>query len=238
MASEQIISARVTQEFFDRYGQFVTGQFGDARGARSVALLDAMNSQMLGGVCSVSQCHADQSMLIKALEARVEALETKLETECIRLAGCGVAAMQNTEETIKLRLPVDSPYYSASYGDVCRAVDREMSLRSEIETLRNRPERIPTPKKKRPFIPLSAHHKARLQVLRCLGLSLQDGKTSSELAHQTGQNTNNVAKRLAELCHEGYVAFTGEYRLSRDSNKRLALWRCTDKQLPKAGDKL
>lgn len=172
MASEQILSTRVPQEFFDRYALFVAEYFGDVRGARSVALLDAMNAQMHGGVSAVNQDHADQGMLIKALE-------------------------------------------------------------SELETLRNRPERIPTAKKKRPFVPLSAHHKARLQVLRCLGLSLQDGKTSSELAHQTNQNTNNVAKRLQELHHEGYVAPTGEYRLSLDSGKRLALWRYTGKPLPK-----
>ncbi len=107
------------------------------------------------------------------------------------------------------------------------------SLEKEVEKFRSKPDRIPTPKKKRQLAPLSQHTKARLQVLRCLGLSLQDGKTSSELAHQTNQNTNNVAKRLAELSAEGYVEPTGEYRVSRDSAKRLALWRCTGKPLPK-----
>ena len=58
--------------------------------------------------------------------------EKEVETERMRLAGCGVAAMQNTESTIKDRITPDNPYYSASYGDVCGAVDREMRLRSDL----------------------------------------------------------------------------------------------------------
>ena len=67
-----------------------------------------------------------------ALEQRCKELEDELETERIRLAGCGVAAMCNTEQSIKQqRISKDSPYYSASYQDVCDAVDREMKLRAE-----------------------------------------------------------------------------------------------------------
>lgn len=135
----------------------------------------------------VAQDHADQGMLIKALEERTLAQSTLIQ-----------------------------------------------SLEKELDKFLSKPDRIPTPKKKvRQLAPLSAHTKARLQVLRCLGLSLEAGKTSSELARQTRQNTNNVAKRLAELRVEGYAEPTGEYRQSMDSAKRLALWRCTGKPLPK-----
>ena len=62
-------------------------------------------------------------------------LRAEVETERLRLAACGVAAMQNTVSSITQRLTRDNPYWSASYGDVCGAVDREMTLRAEIERL-------------------------------------------------------------------------------------------------------
>lgn len=66
-------------------------------------------------------------------EQRVRVLEQELETERMRLAGCGVVAMQNTRESTKERITKDNPYWSASYGDVCSAVDREISLREALE---------------------------------------------------------------------------------------------------------
>ena len=67
----------------------------------------------------------------KALEAEVEKLR-------MQLTACGVAALSNTAESIKTnRLPQEHPFYSASYGDVCRAVDREMELRAEVERLKD-----------------------------------------------------------------------------------------------------
>lgn len=63
---------------------------------------------------------------------RVRELEDALELERMRLAACGVAAMANTEKTLAERLQKDNPYYSASYGDVCAAVDREMSYRTAL----------------------------------------------------------------------------------------------------------
>lgn len=59
--------------------------------------------------------------------------ELELVTERMKLAGCGLAAMQNTRETIKDRIGSDNPYYSASYSDVCKAVDREIALRERLE---------------------------------------------------------------------------------------------------------
>lgn len=54
----------------------------------------------------------------------------------LQLAGCGVAAMQNTDKTRADRIDRNNPYWSASYGDVCAAVDREMALRAEVARLR------------------------------------------------------------------------------------------------------
>lgn len=171
MASEQIISVRVTQEFFDQYSAYVTAHFGDARGARTVALFDALNAQMNGGAAWLNQAHSDQKMLIKELER-------------------------------------------------------------ELEKLRTRPERIPTPKKKPRVYVLSEHTKARLAVYKPFapigGHYLT--ATSSDIALVTGQSTNNVAKRIQELVSEGYLEATGEYRKSRDSGKILAVWVRSSKQ--------
>lgn len=61
----------------------------------------------------------------------IEELELKLETLRLQLAACGVAAMSNTEETKKSAREIRSEYYSASFQEVCNAVDREMELRKE-----------------------------------------------------------------------------------------------------------
>lgn len=50
----------------------------------------------------------------------------------MRLAACGVAAMQNTPSSIAGRITQDNPYWSASYHDVCAAVNREILLAERI----------------------------------------------------------------------------------------------------------
>jgi hypothetical protein len=67
---------------------------------------------------------------------KLQAAENQLETERMRLAGCGVAANMNTADSIKDRITRDNPYWSASYGDVCSLVDREIALRDENEQLK------------------------------------------------------------------------------------------------------
>ena len=62
----------------------------------------------------------------------VKRLEEELEVERMRLAGCGVAAMMNTRGSVKERITKDNPYWSASYGDVCSMVDREMTYREML----------------------------------------------------------------------------------------------------------
>ena len=62
-------------------------------------------------------------------------LEQEVEQLRVQLAGCGVAAMQNTEATIRDRA-VDGDYgYSAAYSDVCRAVDREICYREALKRI-------------------------------------------------------------------------------------------------------
>lgn len=69
-------------------------------------------------------------------------LRAELETERIRLAGCGVAALMNTEELKANRVSRDNPYWSASYQDVCNMVDREIELREELATARKVIEKL------------------------------------------------------------------------------------------------
>lgn len=65
----------------------------------------------------------------------VATLRAELETERMRLAVCTAAALGNTPEAVAQRLPREHPYWSASYGDVCAAVDREMALRARLTQL-------------------------------------------------------------------------------------------------------
>jgi hypothetical protein len=62
-------------------------------------------------------------------------LAEQVEKERMRLVACGVAALSNTTATASERLSPDHPYYSASYSDVCGAVDREMALRGQVKQL-------------------------------------------------------------------------------------------------------
>jgi len=70
----------------------------------------------------------------KESEKQLSEARAELEVERMRLAACGVAAMANTKESAeKVRISDSNPYWSASYYDVCSAIDREMILREERE---------------------------------------------------------------------------------------------------------
>lgn len=70
--------------------------------------------------------------IITVHAAEIERLTQGLENERIRLAACGVVALSNTVGTVAQRLPRENQHWSASYGDVCSAVDREMDLREKL----------------------------------------------------------------------------------------------------------
>lgn len=69
---------------------------------------------------------------ITALRAQVERLKADLERERMRLVACGVVALANTAETAAKAREMSPEYWSASCGDVARAVDREMDLRARL----------------------------------------------------------------------------------------------------------
>jgi DNA repair exonuclease SbcCD ATPase subunit len=75
------------------------------------------------------------------LHGEYEALKRELgeaqETHGIQLAAISTAAMCNTRESAKLqRIDRDSPYWTPAYSDVVTTIEREMSLREELTTLR------------------------------------------------------------------------------------------------------
>lgn len=53
------------------------------------------------------------------------------------LAAISVASIQNTRTSAKERIGRDSPFWTAAYDDVCKAVDREMAHRENAERLIN-----------------------------------------------------------------------------------------------------
>jgi len=74
-----------------------------------------------------SDCHA----------AELAAKDKEIEKLRIQLAACGIAALCNTRKSIEEQgIDKDNPYYSASYADVCDAVNREIEHREEIEELK------------------------------------------------------------------------------------------------------
>ena len=69
--------------------------------------------------------------------AEVEKLRDGNEQLRVQLAGCSVAAGQNTENSRKERCTREMYGWSPAYQDVCNAVDREIKLRAERDEARS-----------------------------------------------------------------------------------------------------
>ena len=72
-------------------------------------------------------------VLTLTAKAEIERLRAELERERMRLVACSVAAIQNTRKSARDRITSESWAWSASYGDICRAVDREITERERAE---------------------------------------------------------------------------------------------------------
>jgi hypothetical protein len=107
-----------------------------AQAERDITRLTTLLHNERGEHVDLAQRHAD----VKQDLAR---LRKELERERIRLAACTQAALDNTDDAIKeRRLSQDNEYWSATYGDVCAAVDREIALRQENARLREEKESL------------------------------------------------------------------------------------------------
>ena len=63
-------------------------------------------------------------------------VEEERELHSMQLAAISTASIQNTETTIKDRITPSNPYSSTAYFDVCKAIDREINLRTQNRVLR------------------------------------------------------------------------------------------------------
>lgn len=66
----------------------------------------------------------------------VQRLRAENELLVGQLVACGVAALANTRKSALQQRDIADEYKSASWSDVCDAVDREMNLRDEVERLK------------------------------------------------------------------------------------------------------
>lgn len=80
----------------------------------------------------IKKCERENTALQQQLtEAEAKVGELR-ELHTMQLAGIMTASIQNTESTVKDRIDKSNPYWTQAYGDVCRAVDREMKLHAEL----------------------------------------------------------------------------------------------------------
>ncbi len=100
--------------------------------AAEKAMLDVKEKWMLGYDQETCFMKLGKELFVAGIaheRKRVQPLAQELEKERMRLAACGVAALQNTRQSIKERLTRNNPYWSDSYERVCDVVDREMKYR-------------------------------------------------------------------------------------------------------------
>lgn len=87
--------------------------------------------RVLGDGCDV----CNPALALEYAREEIESLRQQLETERMRLAACGVVALANTRESAKEARDMHPDYWSASCGDVVRAVDAEMDLREQLASV-------------------------------------------------------------------------------------------------------
>lgn len=87
------------------------------------------------GQSIVENWELSQQDEMEVLKKRQNEMEEQIKELQCKLAGCGVAAMQNTRHTIARRIAPGEYGYSMSYAEVCRAVDREIALREQCDEL-------------------------------------------------------------------------------------------------------
>ena len=88
--------------------------------------------------------HDDENISLLNEQLKKELRETylRLDQTEVQLAGCGAASLQNTEESKTYRVVQGAYGWSDSYDQVCRAVDREIALRAEVERLTKENKRL------------------------------------------------------------------------------------------------
>lgn len=176
----------------------------------------------------------------EALQARIAELEAQLETERMRLAGCGVAALSNTPGTVAQRIARDNSYWSASYGDVCSAVDREMDLR---EKLIARNAQLAAQEGQEPcewHAPgmgevHSSDHKYMIECMVEIDHPDQDYIASNELADQVAKALNAVPSASANALAIVQAALEAAMKVVYDTKDRSGINADGQSWLQRAG---
>lgn len=85
------------------------------------------------GWCSPENSHKemDSTLAIAITREVVALIEHAKETYRLQIAAICTAAGQNTIESRKHRIDKEHPYWTPAYGEMCRAVDREIELREQ-----------------------------------------------------------------------------------------------------------
>ena len=164
-------------------------------------------------------------------------LKDELETERMRLAGCGVAAMMNTRSSVKARIGRDNPYWSASYGDVCRAVDAEIELREEVARLNEEIEFLQ--KERSGVIEQSNMHpswlsKSKEEILDCLRFQ---GATTAVLLVETKELREEVARLMSSMHRENGKAMDNSSARWLTISRREKAMLLTEQEIREAYEK-
>jgi hypothetical protein len=73
--------------------------------------------------------------ILEILSAVQIQIKEERELHIMQLAAISTASIQNTRQSAKARIDQSSPYCTQAYLDVCRAVDREMQHRENLEAV-------------------------------------------------------------------------------------------------------
>lgn len=99
-----------------------------------VSMKEEIMQAVARGWCSKENEHKEMDVILASAIAG-EVQKIYFEKNNMQLVAIMTATLQNTESTIKERLPKDHEYWTVAYGDVCRAIDREMELIKKCKNL-------------------------------------------------------------------------------------------------------
>ncbi len=100
-----------------------------------VQSLDSLNHENVELRKALRDVHAEADNAARVFEARIARLE---EQHRMEMAAVMTATVQNTESSKADRIGRDNPYWTLAYDDVCRSVDREITLRNHRDNLQER----------------------------------------------------------------------------------------------------
>jgi hypothetical protein len=104
-------------------------------GLKSIAWIDTVG-RYKGQLFGTEVHGADPLCRLSAAKAIIDGLRGEVERLQMQLAACGVVALANTIESAGEARQMHPDYMSASCSDVADAVDREIALRTERDTMR------------------------------------------------------------------------------------------------------